>query len=253
MSAKSRKNQKRARKPRISVFIAALIVCVAVFIVLKKGKTASADIPKISVANLPANRKAIIEKARHELESEESADTWGQYGRVLRAFDFNTQALQCFKTAHSLDPKNPRWPYFISRILRADDPAESLRWLKQTVELTGNKPEAPRYYLAKTLAETGRIDEAEANAKNLLQADADFVPARLLLAQTALSRGDTNAAATNVVLCLEDPRTARSAWALLATLQQRQNDMAAAQEASRRSTAATADLPIADQFEAEVA
>jgi tetratricopeptide (TPR) repeat protein len=254
MSSRRKRKNARARKPRFSVFVAALIIAIAIFIVVKSGKTASVDAPKISAPKLSPARAATIEQARRQVAAEgESADAWGQYGMVLRAFDFNNEALKCFRTARSLDPKNPRWPYFISRILRADSPAESLRWLKRTVELTGNKPEAPRYYLARNLAEIGRVDEAETQAKVLLESSTDFTPARLLLAQTAFARGETNAAMTNVTMCLQDPRTTRSAWALLAAIQQRQNDTAGARESSRQAAEATADVPIADQFEAEVA
>lgn len=254
MSARSREKQVRTRKPRITLFVGAAIVCIAIAVVWKKGRTAWVNPPTITAPSLSASQAAMVEKARHGVVSQgESAAAWGSYGMVLRAFDFNPEALRCFHTARKLDPKDPRWPYFISRILRAENPEESLRWLKHTVELTGNSPQAPRYYLAKTLAETGQMDEAEAHAKALLQAQADFAPARLLLAQTALARGDTNTAATNVTMCLQDPRTMRSAFALLATLQQRLNDSAGAQESSKRSAAANADAPIADAFESEIA
>jgi tetratricopeptide (TPR) repeat protein len=250
MSAKSRK-QKRSRAPIAA--IALIIVCVLAAAWIAYTKKTLADVPKIAANNLSTNRSATIETARSRaLSKPRSAEAWGNYGKVLRAFDFNAEALRCFRVAESLDQREPRWPYFISRILRAEKPVESLQSLKRAVELAGNTPEAPRYYLARTLAEEGNVAEAERQAKMLLEAHPDFVPARLLLAQIEFSRDDTNAAMADVKMCLNDSRTAKSAWALLASLQQRQNDAAAAQESSRKSAAAPADLAIADAFEAEV-
>jgi hypothetical protein len=137
-------NRKGGRKLRISVFVAAIIVCIALVIVLKKGNTASVDIPKISASNLSRARKAVIDKTRRELETEESADTWGRYGMVLRAFDFNKEALRCFQTARSLDPKNPRWSYFINRILHADHPADFPLVEQFEEEVTAIRSEAPK-------------------------------------------------------------------------------------------------------------
>jgi hypothetical protein len=140
----STEKQSRTRKPRISVFVGGIIVCIALVVVLKMGRTASVDIPRISTKNLSPSRKTTIEKARHDLEAEESADTWGQYGMVLRAFDFNAEALRCFQTARSLDPKNPRWPYFINRILHADRPAEVPIVEQFEDEVTAIRNEAPK-------------------------------------------------------------------------------------------------------------
>jgi hypothetical protein len=121
MSGVFYENRRRARKPRVSVFIAVVIVCVAVVIVLKKGRTATMDIPKVAASSLSHRGKAAIDQARRELEADESADRWGRYGMVLHAFDFDAEALRCFQTALSLDSRNPRWPYFIRRISRAKE------------------------------------------------------------------------------------------------------------------------------------
>jgi tetratricopeptide (TPR) repeat protein len=251
MSAKPRKKKKQ--RGRLAAILVAALGCVAAALVIFQTKRPPTEIPRIASANISTNRLAAIESARARVLSKpRSADAWGEYGKVLRAFDFHAESLGCFRAAESLDPKNPRWPFFISRILRAEDPVESLRYLKRAVELTGNSPEAPRYYLAKILAEEGAIHEAETHAQALLDAHADFIPARMLLAQIAFAKGDTNAAESNVKMCLNDPRTGRSAWALLASLQQRRNDVVAAEESSRKAAAAAADQPIADAFEAEV-
>lgn len=250
MSAKSRK-QKKSRGPIAAIALVGICALAAAWIVYTR--TAPADVPQITANNVSTNRWAAIEAARSRVLSRpRSAAAWGNYGKLLRAFDFNAEALRCFRVAESLDRSNARWPYFISRILRAENPVESMQCLKRAVERTGNTPEAPRYYLAKTLAEQGDLEQAGRQARALLEAHPDFVPARLLIAQIQFSRGDADAAMAEVKMCLNDSRTAKSAWALLASLQQRQNDLVAAQESSRKSAAAPPDLAIADAFEAEV-
>ena len=249
---------KRAKAPkpksRLGLIFAALALAAIAAILFVRSRGPSIDIPQPQLAIVATNHARLITAARAKVaEQPRSADSWGAYGMALRAFDFQVEALRCFRAAESLDNKNPRWPYFISRILRAENPPESQQYLRRTVELVGNTPEAPRYYLAKTLAEEGNIDEAEKHATALLEAHPEFVPAGLLLAQIALARGDTTNASAFVKHCLNDPRTSKTAWALLATLQQRANDTTAAQESSRKSAAALADINIADPYEAEVA
>ena len=249
-----KRSKPRKSKSRFSAAFVILAIIAVAAVYAFRTRVPRVDIPQPQLGNVATNHARLITTARAKVaDKPRSADAWGAYGMALRAFDFQVEALRCFRFAESLDGKNPRWPYFISRILRAENAPESQQYLRRTVELVGNTPEAPRYYLAKTLAEEGNIDEAEKHATGLLDAHPEFVPAGLLLAQIALARGDIENANAFVKNCLNDPRTSKTAWALLATLQQRANDIAAAQESSRKSAAALADINVADPYEAEVA
>src|SRR5262245_27538487 len=41
-----------------------------------------------------------------------SAPAWGQLGMVLLTHDFTAEAKVCLAEAETLDPSEPRWPYY---------------------------------------------------------------------------------------------------------------------------------------------
>jgi tetratricopeptide (TPR) repeat protein len=123
--------------------------------------------------------------------------------------------------------------------------------LRKTVALCGNEPEAPRFRLAQLLAEQGRWDEARLEFEPLLAAKPDFAPALLLAARRAHAQNDLDQSISMARRCLDDPRTARSAWFLLGTLLRLKGDAASAEDAVRKAASAPPDEPWADPFEAE--
>jgi tetratricopeptide (TPR) repeat protein len=211
-------------------------------------------IPAPEIASLATKDSARLAGARAELErSPKSAEAWGRYGMFLQAFDFDAEALDCYWRARELDSSDPRWPYFISSLIAPDDPAASLALLRATVDRCGNEPEAPRYYLAKALAESGEWREAETHAVALLNAKPDFTPARLLQAQSASARGDLESVQRLAEACVADARTAKAAWVLLASILARQENLLAAKQAAAQAAALPLDQVVYDAFQAEVA
>jgi tetratricopeptide (TPR) repeat protein len=85
----------------------------------------------------------------------------------------------------------------------------------------------------------------------LLAAHPDFSPARLLLARAAGARGDTARGIELAQRCADDPRTARSAWILLASLYRQKGDLALAGQAVQRSGVLPQDEGFGDPYEAE--
>jgi tetratricopeptide (TPR) repeat protein len=171
---------------------------------------------------------------------------------LLVEYDFRSQAQDCLQRAAELDPGNPRWPYFHGRALAIMHPTEAIHQFRRAAEICGNDPEAPRFRLARLLAEQGRWDEARREFEPLLKAKPGFTPARLLSARAAQAQGNLAGAIALARDCTSDSRTARSAWALLAILLRQQGDHDAAQHAAQRATAALADEGFGDPFEAEV-
>src|SRR5436305_3924921 len=47
--------------------------------------------------------------ARRVEDQPRSADAWGQYGIVLRAYRQHAEADECFRVAAALDPSDGRW------------------------------------------------------------------------------------------------------------------------------------------------
>jgi tetratricopeptide (TPR) repeat protein len=181
-----------------------------------------------------------------------SGEAWGWLGALLWVYDYRPAAHECLNRAERLDPRNPRWPYFHARSLAIATPNDALPFMQKAARLCGNSPEAPRFRLAALLAEQGRWDEARQELQALTSGRPEFTPALLLGARAALAKGELDSAIEIARRCTNDPRTARGAWVLLATLHRQKGDLAAAKEALERSTAVPADEGFGDPFEAEV-
>ncbi|MEK7676495.1 MAG: tetratricopeptide repeat protein [Verrucomicrobiota bacterium] len=210
-------------------------------------KPPSLDLTKVDPTVARAIQRQLDEVGRRP----RAGSAWGQLGMVLRAYDYKAEARRCLAEAERLNAEDPRWPYFHGLLQLIDTPAEALVKLRRTVQLCGNEPEAPRFRLARLLAEQGRWDEATPELEQLLSAKPDFAPARLLRAHGAQARSRIAEAIELARRCINDPRTGRSSWALLATLYRQQGDTAAATEAARKSASLPVDEGFSDPFEAE--
>lgn len=212
--------------------------------------------PKLPLIDLrPVDPKAarVIQKHLEAVrQSPRSAEAWGWLGALLRVYDFNLPARQCLERAETLDPANPRWPYYHGLAVMITEPANAIPKFRRAAELCGVEPEIPRIRLARLLGEQARWDEAEKVLEPLLTAKPGFTPARLLSARAAHFRGDLPRAVELAKACANDPRTARSAWALLAMLYRQQDDTTAAADAAQRSAALPPDQGMGDPFEEEV-
>lgn len=225
---------------------APLVLFAFVFMVLACRPAISP--PEVPIAGLDSAATNLIQQ--HVIlvrKSGRSAEAWGKLGGVLKSYGFREQADMCLAQAERLDRKNPRWPY-----LRATFGTNALENLRRAVALCGNEPEMPRLRLARLLAESGQKKEARSELQELLRARPDSAPARLLLAQMSSSHNDLNDAIALAKVCTTNSYTVRSAWSLLSALYRRQGDTNAADLASRRAAAVTADAPWPDPFEEEV-
>ena len=74
---------------------------------------------------------ALIEPALNQvLLTPRDPQAWGTLGMVLRAHDYNPEAVECFSQAQHLNGNEPRWPYFQGTALTSLDPpaAASQPW-----------------------------------------------------------------------------------------------------------------------------
>ncbi len=131
--------------------------------------------------------------------AQESAEAWGELGKVYLAYSFHDAATDCFRNAAALDPKDFRWPYFLGA---ADQAAGRL---DEAAEAYGRAlamapGAAPGYvYLGEIRLLQGKFDEAEAALRK-----APSLPAsRALLGQVALARRDYRAAVEHLQAALE--------------------------------------------------
>ena len=195
---------------------------------------------------------ALIDKTVAEVRaSPRSGATWGKLGMVLQNYDFKAEARYSFSQAERFDPSQPRWPYFQGAMLAALDSQQAIAQLQRAVELCGDQADVPRLRLAQLLAEQGGLNEAERQFKALLRTRPDHALALLGLARVSHGRGQSEESTAYLRRCLTDRHTARSAYTLLAAIQQRLGNVAAAQTANRIAATLPPDETWPDSYALE--
>ena len=182
----------------------------------------------------PAIITAIAEARASVLRAPRSGPAWGRLGMVLSIHDILPEADLCFAQAERLDPHEPRWPYLRGLARSGDDPGAALPSLQRAAVLCGDLP-APHLRLAELLIERGRLDEAEAQIKPVVQRDPHNARALLGLARLASARGQTREGLEYLKQSIQYATDVRASYALLATLEQRSGNQTAAEEAFRRA------------------
>jgi tetratricopeptide (TPR) repeat protein len=196
---------------------------------LRRGETA-AEPPSVILTELdPAIAEQITHTVAEVRTSPHSGATWGKLGLVFQAYDFRAEARLCFMQAERLDPQQPRWPYYHGELLLAEATEAALAKFKRAVEQ--GAPDVARLRLAEVLAEQGHGEAAEVQFRQLLGAQADHAAAWLGLAKLHYARGRLQESADCLDRCLADVHTAKSAYSLLATIQERLGDATAAETA----------------------
>src|SRR5207244_2037808 len=185
--------------------------------------------PEVDTSGREPEIVAAIEAARAEaIEQPRSGKAWGRLGMVLLAHDYEAEAQVCLARAEELDPDEPRWAYLNGWIIEGRDPEAALPLLRRAAALAGHKPE-PHLHLAETLLGLGRIDEAQAEFRHVLNDDPTHPHprARLGLARIASQQGRLDEALDQArEAALLVPKL-RSAQALLAEIHHRRGDAAA--------------------------
>ena len=183
----------------------------------------------------PAIIKAIEEARADVRKSPRAGRTWGRLGMVLSIHDILPEADQCFAQAERLDPREPRWPYLRGLARSGEDPGAALPMLQRAATLCGDLP-APHLRLAELLIERGRFDEAEAQIKPVFQREPQNARALLDLARLASARGQTREGLAYLRQSIQSAPDVKASYALLASLEQRSGNQAAAESALRQAT-----------------
>jgi tetratricopeptide (TPR) repeat protein len=200
----------------------------------------------VVVEAIEAARAAVTRNLR-------SAAAWGHLGMVLQAHDYLPEAERCFAQAEKLDAADPRWPYLQARTLLKDPsgPSAGVRCLERAVERCGDVP-APRLRLGETLLEQGRLDEAEAHFRWVLERDPKNPRALLGLGQVAHFRGDLKASLNHLTASALIAPKVMATHALLAEIHLRLGNKRAAEEERRRLSQSTDDPGWPDPYFEEV-
>jgi tetratricopeptide (TPR) repeat protein len=181
-----------------------------------------------------------VEKARTQVcRLPRSADAWGRLGMVLLAHLYQVEADACFAQAQSLDPADPRWPYFRALTLGPGDPDASIAVLRRAVELWGDAAGTARLKLAEVLLEQGRLDEAETHFRRVMEKNPEDLRAHYGLGRLCHLRGDLEAGLLHLRRAAASPFARRGSHALLAEIYERLCDRQAATQEFQQ----LADLP----------
>jgi len=210
--------------------------------------------PELNLSGIDPEIAQSIERARHSLRLvPNSGEAWGKLGALLLTHKLLKEALPVLVRAESLQPQEPRWPYFQGIALLSSDPEAALPKLRRAAELAGTEPPAPKLRVANLLLERGELNDAERYLQEILAQRSREPHAILSMGKLKLAQGDLQGALEYLERAGAQPQTVRASTALLAAVHQRLGNSAAAAEASKRLSSLPADPPMPDPFLGETA
>ena len=183
--------------------------------------------------------------------SPRSGEAWGRLGIALMNYKFIAEAQDCLREAEKRDPRNPRWPYFLSLSMFPDNIEDGLPKLKRAVELDGNSDPAPRNRLATILAELGEYEESRSQFKQVLQKWPDDPMAILGLGKIAFAQNQLEESLDHLNRVIGSRHAATSSRQLLKTIHERHGNAAEAARIARELNTLPEDIPPRDPYELE--
>lgn len=239
-SAKARKTPpaKRSRGPgRVLAGILAAGIVLSAGLGVWKSRT-QPEPPAVPLGQIDPVLRQLIETSRVAVaRAPRSGAAWGRLGEALHAALFNPEARFCYSNAAARDPENFRWPYLGGVLEQQGDQDLSVRLLTRAVELAPAHNDSPRFQLARTLVEQGKLDQAEPLLRLLLAAHPNHAAARVELARVHLARGAFKEATLTLQPAMTNQYTIRSATLLAAQIAQRNQQPEVAAQLSRAAAA----------------
>jgi tetratricopeptide (TPR) repeat protein len=209
------------------------------------------DLPEVDLTEVDPGVRQAVEQAMKEVRRQpKRGETWGRLGMVLLAHDFLDAAAVCLGKAEQLDPAEPRWPYFLVTT-NPGDPSFVMDCLQRAAE-RADSTQVPRSRLAETLLEQGRLDEAEAAFRLVLQAEPGCARARMGLARLAFRRGSLAQSGNDLARLTQTKGCKKAARLLLAEVYQRQGEAGRAEQERSVAAGLPADPHWPDPFSDEV-
>ncbi len=173
-------------------------------------------------------------------------------GMVLLAHEVRAEARACFEQASTLAPREPRWPYFLGLAQLVDNPRAAATNLDRAVRLFPERESTPRLKLADTYLTLGRLDEAEAQYRQVWNRESNSAPAALGLGKIANAHDHPAEAAEFLAAATRDPSTRKVAHRLLLSLNQRLGRTNEAGQIARLLAELPNDQPLPDPIFAAV-
>lgn len=220
-------------KSRRAIWIAGVILLGAVallFAVLSKRSTPRTDpyalLPELDHLEPPLAQR--LREVAAEVEANpRAAEAWGRLGAVLHVHDLDSEAIPAYEQAQALDPGELVWPYSLGLCKWVGDREGAMAHFRQASRLDPDYPPL-RVYLGIGHLEAGELDRAEASFRRAVELDSTLIRAHIGLARVALDRAHASAALDHVQTALAlGPEAGEVHW-LLAEVQRRLGDDAAA-------------------------
>lgn len=216
-----------------------------------------APVPDPDTAGMePRVAERLADARQAVLEQPRSAESWGRLGMVADAHQLDQEAIICYRQARTLDAEDPRWAYFLARLLAFKgvelEPARDL--FLEVIELRPDYA-AAHLRLAETELRLGRLDDAIAEYRRALSLDKTFARAHLGLGQALLRQGDPSAAMASLERAHElVPEDATALFALAQAYRRLGNSQRAteaAREAGQRQLLESFPDPMLQEVSAE--
>lgn len=232
-----------------------LLAAVALALIARHGFPTGKPLPVPLVQTNgfdPVIASAIAEARAAAVKEPKSASARSRLGMVLLAHDVRAPASECFAQAAALDPKEARWPYLLALAELPEKTDAAVTNLGRALPLFPSAVTIPRLKLANTLLSAGRMPEAEALYREVLDREPGSSLARLGLGKLAASRGQFKEAADLLAAAKADPCTRKAAHRLLLTVSQRLGRTNEAAQLAEALAGMPNDLPLPDPYLAEV-
>ena len=174
-----------------------------------ESRAASVSLPDISGAapavqsQLREAYAAMQQKVSAASSAGERASAYGDMGRLFLATEFLDSAETCFLNAQTLEPADPRWPYFLAHIhRRKNEPDKAAALFERVLALEPNHVAALIWLGDMRLVE-GRPDAAEAPLAKALTLAPREAAALDRAGRAALARRDYATAIKDLGAALE--------------------------------------------------
>ena len=133
---------------------------------------------------------------------------YGEYGQLLHAYEFHTEAIATYREALARQPQNPRWPHLLGcAAVTVNDLDTATAALQSALQLAPDNV-ATQVHLARIHAQQNEPAAADRIFRDLLARDPDLVVAHAGLGELAMTSGDYAAAVKHLQRALELAPTA---------------------------------------------
>ena len=146
------------------------------------------ELPRITIASFRPKVRDQVEQAYREVVAKpEDAAANGRMGMLLHAFEQYESAEACYRRAHTLDPRRFQWAYYLglTQVLNGKND-EAAATLQRAGSLDAEYLPA-RLKLAETLLTLGRLDDAEQTCRSIAQGAPSLALSKALRARPGKS------------------------------------------------------------------